>query len=56
MIAALRRLGNLRPGVLPNSLRAMGIADGRKTSVWSTHPSLDDRIRALESLGAGAFL
>lgn len=56
MIAALRRLGNLRPGVLPNSLRAMGIADGRKTSVWSTHPSLDDRIRALENLGAGAFL
>ena len=56
MIAALRRLGNLQPGVLPDSLRAMGIAEGRKTSVWSTHPSLDDRIRALESLGAGAFL
>lgn len=56
MIAALRRLGNLQPGVLPDSLRAMGIAEGRKTSVWSTHPSLDDRIRALENLGAGAFL
>ena len=56
MIAALRRLGNLQPGVLPDSLRAMGIAEGKKTSVWSTHPSLDDRIRALESLGAGAFL
>ena len=56
MIAALRRLGNLQPGVLPDSLRAMGIAEGRKTSVWSTHPSLDDRIRALENLGADAFL
>ena len=56
MIAALRRLGNLQPGILPDSLRAMGIAEGRKTSVWSTHPSLDDRIRALENLGAGAFL
>ena len=56
MIAALRRLGNLQPGVLPDSLRAMGIAEGKKTSMWSTHPSLDDRIRALENLGAGAFL
>ena len=55
MIAALRRLGNLQPGVLPDSLRAMGIAEGKKTSVWSTHPSLDDRIRALENLGAGIF-
>ncbi|MBR2839110.1 MAG: protease HtpX [Kiritimatiellae bacterium] len=55
MIAALRRLGCLQPGVLPDSLRAMGIAGARKTSVWSTHPSLDDRIHALENLGAGAF-
>ena len=55
MIAALRRLGSLRPGTLPDSLRAMGIADGGKTSVWSTHPSLGDRIRALENLGAGVF-
>ena len=56
MIAALRRLGNLQPGVLPDSLRAMGIAEGRKTSVWSTHPSLDDRIRALQNLGMDAFM
>ena len=33
MIAALRRLGNLQPGVLPDSLRAMGIAEGKKTSI-----------------------
>ena len=48
MIAALRRLGRLQPGVLPNSLKAFGIAEGRKTSIWSTHPSLEDRIAALE--------
>ena len=48
MIAALRRLGNLQPGVLPASLKAFGIAGGKKTSIWSTHPSLEDRIAALE--------
>ena len=51
MIAALRRLGNLQPGVLPDSLRAMGIAEGKKTSIWSTHPSIEDRIEALQNLG-----
>ena len=50
MIAALRRLGNLQPGVLPDSLRAMGIAEGKKTSIWSTHPSIEDRISALQNL------
>lgn len=57
MIAALRRLGNLRPGVLPDSLRAMGIADGKsKTSIWATHPSLDDRISALQNLSMASFI
>ena len=56
MIAALRRLGNLQPGVLPDSLKAMGIAEGdRKTSIWATHPSLSDRIAALQNLGTLAF-
>ena len=50
MIAALRRLGNLQPGVLPDSIKAMGIAEGRKTSIWSTHPSIEDRIEALQNL------
>ena len=50
MIAALRRLGNLQLGVLPDSLRAMGIAEGKKTSIWSTHPSIEDRISALQNL------
>lgn len=49
MIAALRRLGNLQPGVLPDSLKAFGIAGG-KTSLFASHPSLDDRISALMNL------
>lgn len=49
MIAALRRLGNLQPGVLPDSIKAFGIA-GSKTSIFATHPSLEDRITALQNL------
>ncbi len=49
MIAALRRLGNLQPGVLPDSLKAFGITGG-KTSLFASHPSLDDRISALMNL------
>ena len=49
MIAALRRLGNLQSGVLPDSLKAFGVS-GKKTSIWSTHPSLEDRIAALQNL------
>ena len=59
MIAALRRLGNLQPGVLPDSLKAMGIAEGKRTtSIWATHPSLEDRIAALQNLNniPGGFL
>lgn len=49
MIAALQRLGNLQPGVLPDSLKAMGIAQGKRTSIWSTHPAIEDRIAALQN-------
>jgi len=52
MIAALRRLDNLRPGILPDSLKAMGIS-GRKASLFATHPSIDDRVAALERLQRG---
>ena len=48
MIAALRRLGNLQPGVLPDSLKAFGI-NGKHASIFSSHPSLEDRIEALEA-------
>jgi heat shock protein HtpX len=50
MIAALRRLGNLQPGVLPDSLKAFGIASKRSSSIFSTHPSLEDRIDALQNM------
>ena len=56
MIDALRRLGNLQPGVLPDSLKAMGIAGKRSTSIWSTHPSIEDRVQALQNLGVEAFM
>lgn len=49
MIAALRRLGNLQPGVLPGSLAALGAVGQRRSSLFATHPSLEDRIAALES-------
>ena len=49
MIAALRRLGNLKPGVLPDSIKAFGIS-GKKTSLFATHPALEDRIEALMNL------
>ena len=52
MIAALRRLGNLEPGVLPDSIKAMGIS-GKHASIFATHPSLEDRIEALERLQRG---
>lgn len=52
MIAALRRLDNLRPGILPESLKALGIS-GRRTSVFATHPSIEDRVAALERLQRG---
>ena len=52
MIAALRRLGNLRPGILPESLKALGIS-GRRASVFATHPSIEDRVAALERLQRG---
>ena len=53
MIAALRRLGNLQPGVLPESLKAFGIASGkgekkRRESLFATHPALERRIEALQ--------
>ncbi len=51
MIAALQRLGNLQPGILPDSLKAMGISGKSMRSLLSTHPSLEDRIAALRQIG-----
>ena len=51
MIGALRRLGGLEPGALPQSFQAHGIAEGRSKflGLFSSHPPIAERIAALES-------
>ena len=49
MIAALERLKQGQAGELPNQLAAFGISSGAK-KLFSTHPALDDRIAALQSM------
>jgi heat shock protein HtpX len=50
MIAALERLRAADPQPLPDSLAALGIHGGGFARWFSTHPSLDERIRALREL------
>ncbi|MFP5466712.1 MAG: protease HtpX [Gammaproteobacteria bacterium] len=49
MINALARLGGLRPGELPKTMQAMGIAGGLG-KLFSTHPPMEERIAALQQL------
>lgn len=50
MIAALRRLGGLDIAGLPQNMASSGIAGGRSwASLFATHPSLEERIAALQS-------
>jgi heat shock protein HtpX len=52
MINALARLGNLEPGALPESVKAMGINDRPGwMALFSTHPPIESRIAALQALG-----
>ena len=51
MINALKRLGQSEPEALPEQLAAFGIGEKPKSNrsqLWSSHPPLEDRIRALE--------
>lgn len=49
MINALARLGGVTPGELPRAVEAMGISGkGGVMALLSTHPPIEDRIRALQ--------
>lgn len=49
MISALRRLGGLTPGALPQSMAASGISDKAGImALLSTHPPIETRIAALQ--------
>jgi len=51
MINALKSLGQKEPEALPEQLAAFGIGEKPKSNrsqLWSSHPPLEDRIRALE--------
>lgn len=50
MIAALRRLGGIDTAGLPQNMASSGIAGGRSWSaLFATHPSVEERIAALQS-------
>ena len=51
MINALARLGGMDPGQLPQSVAAMGISakPSGLMALFSSHPPLEDRIRALQA-------
>jgi heat shock protein HtpX len=50
MIGALRRLGGLEGGALPQALQAFGITEGsRYMALFASHPPIEERIAALES-------
>jgi heat shock protein HtpX len=49
MIAALRRLGGLQAGGLPDSVKAFGIgSDSKLVQLFATHPPIEARIAALQ--------
>jgi len=52
MVNALRRLGGLEPGALPQSMAGFGITDkGGIMSLFATHPPIEERIAALQRTG-----
>lgn len=52
MVAALQRLGGMQSESLPANMAASGIAGGRSwMSLLASHPSIEERIAALQSRG-----
>jgi heat shock protein HtpX len=49
MINALRRLGSLETGGLPQAMQAFGIAGGPVMALFASHPPIEARIAALQS-------
>ena len=50
MIAALRRLGGLQSGGLPDAVKAFGISsDSGLAQIFATHPPIEARIAALQA-------
>ena len=51
MVNALRRLGGLESGALPQTMQAFGIAGGGvgMMSLFASHPPIEERIAALQS-------
>ena len=50
MIAALRRLGSVQSGGLPDSVKAFGInSDSKLFALFATHPPIEVRIAALQT-------
>ena len=53
MVNALRRLGGLEAGTLPQSMAGFGITDkGGLMSLFATHPPIEERIAALQRVSA----
>ncbi len=53
MVHALRRLGGLESGALPQSMQAFGIAGGGgMMALFASHPPIEERIAALQATGA----
>jgi heat shock protein HtpX len=55
MMHALARLGGLPPGELPKSMTGFGITDHSGfMALFTTHPPIEERIRALQAGASGA--